>query len=239
MPRPGNPQSLNRYSYANNSPLTYIDRDGHFAFVPLLIIGGIALLKAVDYGWTAYDAAQSLKVMNDPNAAEADKAAAAANLAMTAAFEVAEPDDFLPIALPLDDLARKGIMAGGRKVAKEASEQAGVSTIKAIAAPANRGALRDAMIKAGKVAPAGMTNGQVHHNLPWAFKDWFASAGRGLNVNDTQFGRWVEGTPPGMHQDWKSTYNSAWRTWIDQNPNATREQVLQFLDALLASGQYP
>ena len=124
VPSPGNPQSLNRYAYANNNPLTYIDRDGHFAFVPLLIIGGIALLKAVDYGWTAYDAAQSLKVMNDPNAAEADKAAAAANLALAAALEAAEPDDFLPIALPLDDLARKGVLKLGKEAAENTTEKA-------------------------------------------------------------------------------------------------------------------
>ncbi len=62
VPGAGEPAGLNRYAYANNSPLTYIDRDGHFAFIPLLIIGGIALLKAADYGWTAYDAAQSLNV---------------------------------------------------------------------------------------------------------------------------------------------------------------------------------
>ncbi|OQA12979.1 MAG: tRNA(Glu)-specific nuclease WapA precursor [Chloroflexi bacterium ADurb.Bin360] len=40
IPDPANPQSLNRYSYANNSPLTHIDSDGHFAFVPV-IIGGV------------------------------------------------------------------------------------------------------------------------------------------------------------------------------------------------------
>jgi RHS repeat-associated protein len=55
VPEPLRPQTLNRYAYANNSPLTYIDSDGHFAFIPLLIVGGVALLKAIDYGWTAYD----------------------------------------------------------------------------------------------------------------------------------------------------------------------------------------
>lgn len=41
VPEPGNPQALNRYTYANNSPLTHIDSDGHIAFVPILI-GGLA-----------------------------------------------------------------------------------------------------------------------------------------------------------------------------------------------------
>ncbi len=243
VPNPGNPQALNRYTYANNSPLTYIDSDGHFAFVPLLIIGGIALLKAIDYGWTAYDAAQSLKVMNAPNASEAAKTAAAANLAMAAAFEAAEPDDFLPVALPLDDLARKGILKigkeAGERAGKDAVEQVSETAYKAIRAPTDRSALRKAMEKAGMTAPADMTKSQAHHNSPWDFKDWFAGGGRGLNVNDVQFGRWVEGSPVGTHQNWTAAYNNAWRNWISQNPNATRDQVLQFLDALLASGQYP
>ena len=52
VPEPGNPQALNRYSYANNSPLTYIDQDGHFAILPLLFAGGAAALVSagVDLG---------------------------------------------------------------------------------------------------------------------------------------------------------------------------------------------
>lgn len=121
VPDPLRLNDLNRYTYSRNSPLTYLDKDGHFAFVPLLIIGGIALLKTIDYGWTAYDAYQSLKVVNGPNASAAARNEAAANLAMAAAFEAAEPDDLLPVSLPLDDLARKGIL----RIGKEAGERAG------------------------------------------------------------------------------------------------------------------
>lgn len=84
----------------------------------------MVVLKAVDYDWTAWDSYQSLKVIHDPNASEADKAAATANLALTAAFEAAEPDDLLPVALPLDDLAQKGILRVGQKVGERAAKQA-------------------------------------------------------------------------------------------------------------------
>jgi RHS repeat-associated protein len=32
VPNPKNSQSLNRYAYANNSPLRYVDLSGHYAF---------------------------------------------------------------------------------------------------------------------------------------------------------------------------------------------------------------
>ncbi len=124
IPDLSNPQDLNRYAYCRNNPLTYIDRDGHIAFIPLLIVGVIVAAKAIDYGWTAYDAAQSLKVMNDPNASEAAKTAAAASLALTVAFEAAEPDDLLPVSLPLDDLARKGILKLGKEATETTAEKA-------------------------------------------------------------------------------------------------------------------
>lgn len=60
----------------------------------------------IDYGWTAYDAYQAGQVLADPNASQSAKEMAAGSLAMTVAFEAAEPDDILPISLPLDDVAR-------------------------------------------------------------------------------------------------------------------------------------
>jgi len=99
VPQPGNasagsaqgPQAWDRYAYGINNPLRYTDPSGHCPWC-ILIVGGIILLKAIDYGWTAYDAYQSAQTLADPNASAEDKAAAAANLAMTAAFEAAGPE---------------------------------------------------------------------------------------------------------------------------------------------------
>ncbi|MBO9371239.1 MAG: RHS repeat-associated core domain-containing protein [Chloroflexi bacterium] len=124
VPEPGNPQALNRYAYVYNNPLRYVDGGGHLPVVPLLVAGAIIALKIIDYGWTAWDAYQSLRVLNDPNALEAARAEAAANLALIAVTEAAEPDDLLPVALPLDDLARKGILKAGREIGEQATRQA-------------------------------------------------------------------------------------------------------------------
>ncbi len=47
VPDPLNPQSLNRYSYVYNRPLVYIDRDGHFPWLPVVIVGGVVLGGAI------------------------------------------------------------------------------------------------------------------------------------------------------------------------------------------------
>jgi len=45
VPEPGNPQALNRYSYANNAPLRYVDPSGHDGIDALTYLFGVA------YGW--------------------------------------------------------------------------------------------------------------------------------------------------------------------------------------------
>ena len=107
--------------------------------------------------------------------------------------------------------------------------------IRAVAPPTNRAGLRHAMGQ----PPSGMNTPQAHHNLPWDFREWLAGPRRGLNVNDPNFGRWVEGTPPGPHQVWHAEYNAAWSTFIESNPNADRWQVLTFLRYLLFTGKFP
>lgn len=77
------------------------------------------ILKAIDYGWTTYDAYQSGRVIADPNASRSDKMAASLNIGLAALFEAAEPDDFFPGGLPLDDAARKAVMKGAKEAFKE------------------------------------------------------------------------------------------------------------------------
>jgi hypothetical protein len=109
------------------------------------------------------------------------------------------------------------------------------SKIQAIDPPTNRAGLRQAMGQ----PPPGMRNPQGHHNFPWKLRDWFAAPRRGINVNAADYGRWVEGTPPGPHQVWHAEYSAAWNTFAESYSNADRWQVLAFLKYLLSTGKFP
>jgi RHS repeat-associated protein len=52
VPSPGNPQSLNRFSYTYNNPLAYVDPSGHDAGMPLSYVPGVGDVEYYDYGGT-------------------------------------------------------------------------------------------------------------------------------------------------------------------------------------------
>lgn len=106
-----------------NRPLAYVDSSGNIP-IPLIIGAGILILKAVDYGWTAWDVYQSGKVLSDPNASKTDRMLAELNIALSVGLEVLEPDDILPVGVPADDIVRKGAVSAARKALREGAEGA-------------------------------------------------------------------------------------------------------------------
>ncbi|MCU0488366.1 MAG: hypothetical protein MUE67_05385, partial [Anaerolineales bacterium] len=201
-PDPYNPLDWNRYSYARYNPLSYSDLSGHIP-IPVIIGLAIVVMKAIDYGWTAYDAWQSGQVLVDPNASQEAKDAAAVNLALTAGFEAAEPDDLRPVALPLDDLARRGLVTLG----KEAGEEAGEQAFKSFASWNFRENLRRLTGK-GLDDIVGM---EAYHVLSQEFSRDFTKAG--INIHDPVFGSWVDAT---THRGWSYAYNEQWRKFLAQ-----------------------
>jgi hypothetical protein len=124
VPEPGNPQSLNRYSYVYNRPLVYVDDSGHVPVIPILVGAVVVGLKVVDYGWTAYDVWQSGRVLDDPDASWGDKLMAGLNIGLAAIFEAIEPDDVIPVSVPLDDMGRRALMRGAQEAFEEGGEEA-------------------------------------------------------------------------------------------------------------------
>jgi len=118
---------LNRYSYARNNPLRHSDSSGHcidgLTTIACVAVG-IAVLKAVDYGWTAYDIWQDQKIVSNESLPIEEREAAQNRILLAAAMEAAEPDELFPIGLPIDDVLRHGddimgaLAAGADEVAE-------------------------------------------------------------------------------------------------------------------------
>ena len=124
VPDPNAVIDYNRFLYARANPLRHVDSSGHCIDGVTTIVCIAVLLKVVDYGWSAYDAYNSSRVLADPTASRGDKLMAGLNLALTVLFEAIEPDDFLPVGLPADDVARHAMMNGVREVYAEGGEEA-------------------------------------------------------------------------------------------------------------------
>ncbi|MFM7161860.1 MAG: hypothetical protein ACKO3P_16020, partial [Planctomycetaceae bacterium] len=59
-----------------------------------------------------------------------------------------------------------------------------------------------------------------------------------VNVNDPAFGRWVDGTPPGKHQQWTPAFRAEWDSFINGNSSASRQEVLDFMNRLRADPRF-
>ncbi len=140
---PVNPQDLNRYTYALNNPLTYTDPTGH---CPVCIPVAVGVLKLVDYGWTAWDIHQSAQVLSDPNASTLDRHLAELNIILALSLEAGEPDDILPVAVPADDMTRRGLIRAARE-ALAAGDTAALNNLPGWLRPIVRGmATEDRML---------------------------------------------------------------------------------------------
>lgn len=234
VPGPGNPQAFNRYAYALNNPLRYADPSGQVPIVPIIIGGAIVTMKVLDYAWTAWDAAQSAQVLADPAAPAEQKAAAAANLAATAALELAEPDDLLPIAIPLDDLARVGMVKGtplhvplpgmsggparpGSRFLPRLDRVVNGQKVRRITTPLTK-AQKNALYKETRAVyavanPGRLTPGlEVHHRIPLEWAHLFPDADPNRLSN-------LAAVPKAVHTEITSRWNS-WNASLGHPPTA-------------------
>ena len=122
-------------------------------------------------------------------------------------------------------------------------------------APTDHGALRRAMLETDP-PPTGVfrDSPQLHHELPWGIrledelKSRHIFAEFGLDVNDPQFGKWVE---PELHAGWSNGANSwteGWRNFLENDLsgvtdlNLGRQMILDKLEEMRAGyldGRFP
>jgi RHS repeat-associated protein len=84
--------------------------------------------------------------------------------------------------------------------------------------------------------PSKMTKPEAHHDLPQKFRDRFER--RGIDIDDPQYGRWVEGSPVGRHQNWSAEFNREWEDFFRRNPNASKADILEFMRRLQADPRF-
>lgn len=110
-----------------------------------------------------------------------------------------------------------------------------------IPVPKHHGTLKNRMKRQGMNPPPNLANKAraVHHDMPWHFRDWFAA--RGIDVNDTQFGRWVDNTKGAPHQRWSAAFDQEWASFIARESASgyTTQQIIDFMNQLKNSGKYP
>jgi hypothetical protein len=84
-----------------------------------------------------------------------------------------------------------------------------------------------------RMGAAPFAGAHAHHDLPWEFREWFAD--RGINVNDPQFDRWVNGA---NHLAWSPAFQRVSERFIARKPNATKGEVLAFLARIRVGGKF-
>lgn len=67
---------------------------------------------------------QSGKTLSSSSASRTEKMFAGLNVALAAVFEAGDPDELLPVGVPLDDAGRKLVMKGAKDVFEEGGEKA-------------------------------------------------------------------------------------------------------------------
>jgi RHS repeat-associated protein len=253
------PGTLHRYGYVNSNPITRNDKYGYF-WDYVVDVGFIAydiytLVKEPSWenaGWLALDVGLAILPFV-PAAAGAtargvkntDRIVSGGNKGLDiirasddAIKGVDKVNDTLKAGDKVNDTLKAGDKAGDtskgaqEQIEREAKEQAdqGNGRYNRIDPPTNRKGLRKSMGE----PPSGFKEPQAHHELPWKNRDFFA--GKGINVNDPQFGRWVEGN---AHRKWSAEYGREWDQFIEANPNATPQDIMNKLQELKNSGRFP
>jgi len=118
-----NPFNLAMYSYSHLNPVKYVDPDGNEVTTAAVIK---TISAIIDYGWTAFDMVSAFVTTLNPNAKPIDKTLAKVDIALAGAFEGAEPDEISPVNLPLDDIARKGVMGALKELVQKLPKMDGV-----------------------------------------------------------------------------------------------------------------
>ena len=103
VPQPGNPQSLNRYSYCVNNPLKYADPTGHF----FVLVIGLAVVGVIAYEWLSHPSTVNAPADGETTLPSDEWASTRAGLA--SAPVTGDLNDFVSLATGRDQLTGESL----------------------------------------------------------------------------------------------------------------------------------
>jgi RHS repeat-associated protein len=245
VPDPGDPGDFDRYAYGLNNPLKYIDPSGHWpAWLDFILGAGYQFINDMSWGvpnavfGTDWQEDQSVAFQQGQQLGHGVSTVVAITLTVDGTFKVGAGMAGLAagttctvvtaggcsiIAVPATAIERGLIMEGAAEAAYGGSILAYASS-NPTEAPRYTARNFRRNLENRTPIPQGMRNPQAHHMLPEALEKEFSRLG--VNVHDPRWGAWVEGTPPGTHQNWSYAFNQAWKEWLNKNRGATLEQII-------------
>ena len=88
--------------------------------------------KALDYGWTGYDVWQAKRTLSSTHASLEAKLVASVDIGLAAWSEGLEPDETLPISLPLDDVLRRELRDKFAEILEKEGKDAAFAYLKKV-----------------------------------------------------------------------------------------------------------
>jgi RHS repeat-associated protein len=215
VPDPGDPQSLNRYSYANNNALKYVDPSGHWAVAGLAIGGFVGFL----YGYGSQVNANLKGGMDLGKALTTD-----IDTGKVARYTLlgAATGSGVGMVADMAGLATVAQAAAGGVTAAQGAQSAG-SAFQQLRAVANQNFGGQAKFEDMHWIP-----GQFHTTLRKHFQGISTSI-----LNDTD--PLERGFHKIVHGKWGTSvdaYNARVGDWLKKNTNATLQEFLDFIKDL-------
>jgi hypothetical protein len=88
--------------------------------------------KAIDYGWTGYDVWQANRILSSTNTSLEAKLIASVDIGLAAWSEGLEPDETLPLSLPLDDVIRRELRDKFAEILEKEGKDAAFAYLKKV-----------------------------------------------------------------------------------------------------------
>ncbi|MBI5653891.1 MAG: DUF2380 domain-containing protein [Chloroflexi bacterium] len=243
VPEPGNPQTLNRYSYVNNNPLRYVDPTGHDFWESLANFWG-GFSKQFVYDNVAALAPQVKESLaakpNEPIETTVGRHVGNAASIAQSVGEVVKGISTI-VGGGLGGAATCLGTAGGGCAAGVVVMGAGAAVVAhgvatGVTAALEEGAMLGEAAKNMSAAKGKPSEIHKHHLLPQqgSLKAKFKDAG--LDIEDytvelpADFHYGIHGKGGG--EKWKNSWNKKWERFFDENPLAGKDEILDQLNVM-------